>query len=77
MTDDEKYIEHEVQLRLLNLRNQDVDKRLDLRNQDVDKRFESVDKRFDILEQKIDSHFKWTLGIMITIFGSLILTKFI
>lgn len=38
---------------------------------------ESIDKRFVHLESKLDSQFKWTLGIMITMFGGLIITKLI
>jgi|GEM_PF-3480728 hypothetical protein len=36
----------------------------------------SIDKRFEHLENKIDSHFKWNVGIMLTLFGSLLVTKF-
>lgn len=43
----------------------------------LEKISETNERRFDRLETKIDSHFKWTLGIMITMFGGLILTKFI
>jgi hypothetical protein len=35
----------------------------------------SIDKRFEHLENKIDNQFKWTMGIMITMFASLIITK--
>ena len=37
----------------------------------------SIDKRFEHLDNKMDSQFKWTIGIMITMFGSLIITKLI
>ena len=58
--------DHEVRLRVL------------------EKIAEGIDKRFDKLENKMDSQFKflqtmmatqfhWTLGIMITLFGGIIL----
>jgi chaperonin cofactor prefoldin len=37
----------------------------------------SLDRRFEHLESKLDSQFKWTIGIMITMFGGLIITKLI
>lgn len=37
----------------------------------------SIDKRFEHLDNKMDSQFKWTIGIMITMFGGLIITKLI
>ncbi len=68
--DDERWIEHEVRLR--------VQGRINEKNET---KFESMqsdfNRIFDKLDSKIDSHFKWTIGIMITLFGSLILTKFI
>ena len=38
---------------------------------------ESIEKRFEHLESKLDSQFKWTVGIMITMFGGLIIAKLI
>lgn len=37
----------------------------------------SIDNRFEHLEAKLDSQFKWTIGIMITMFGGLIITKLV
>lgn len=37
----------------------------------------SIDTRFEHLESKMDNQFKWTIGIMITMFGGLIITKLI
>jgi chaperonin cofactor prefoldin len=37
----------------------------------------SIDKRFEHLESKLDSQFKWTVGIMITMFGGLIIAKLV
>jgi chaperonin cofactor prefoldin len=43
----------------------------------LEKIAESIDKRFEHLENKIDSQFKWTIGVMITMFGGIIITKMI
>ncbi len=56
----EKIIDNEVRIRIL----EDIAKK-------TDKRFEQVDKRFDKLESKMDSQFHWVLGTI----GALILTN--
>lgn len=43
----------------------------------IERRFEQVDRRFEHLESKMDNQFKWTIGIMITMFGGLIIAKLI
>jgi hypothetical protein len=43
----------------------------------LEKILDKIDMRFQHLENKMDSQFKWTIGIMITMFGSIILTKLI
>lgn len=43
----------------------------------LEKLCEKIDFRFQHLENKMDNQFKWTIGIMITMFGSLIITKLI
>jgi hypothetical protein len=42
----------------------------------LEKISEKIDIRFENLENKIDSHFKWTLGTMIALFGSTFLPLF-
>jgi tetrahydromethanopterin S-methyltransferase subunit G len=81
---DEDYIEHEVQIRMHSAQFEKIDKRfekIDSRFEKIDKRFESMQNHMNMnfhrLDSKIDSHFKWTIGIMITMFGGLILTKFL
>jgi hypothetical protein len=43
----------------------------------LEKSIENIDKRFDKLEQKIDSHFKWTIGTILSIILVVIAAKFI
>ncbi len=62
----EQYIEHEVKLRL-------NDERFKLQ----DKNFNDLKHSFKELRKEVHDQFKWTLGIMITLFGGLIVTKFI
>lgn len=62
----EQYIEHEVKLRL-------NDERFKLQ----DKNFNDLKHSFKELSKELHDQFKWTLGIMITLFGGLIITKFI
>jgi hypothetical protein len=64
MNEHEIPIDHEVRIRLL-----------EKIAASLEKRFELVDRRFEHLENKIDSQFKWTIGIMITMFGGILLTK--
>lgn len=66
MTSDEKYLEHEVKIRMQSFKTTDIYAKLG-----------TIDLRFDRLESKIDNNFKWTIGIMITMFGGLILTKLV
>lgn len=41
----------------------------------LEKLCDRIDSRFEHLESKIDNQFKWTIGIMITMFGGLIISK--
>ena len=52
---DEKFLDQEVRLRVL------------------EKIAEKIDKRLDHLEDKMTNQALWTLGIMITLFGGVIL----
>lgn len=64
----EQYIEHEVKLRVMKEKNSE---------QYVAFKEAVKDLRDDMrhIDTKMDSQFKWTLGIMLSIFGALILTK--
>jgi hypothetical protein len=39
----------------------------------LEKIAENIDKRFDKIESKIEAHFYWVLGIVITLFGGIVL----
>jgi tetrahydromethanopterin S-methyltransferase subunit G len=41
----------------------------------LEKIAEKIDARFDHLDNKMDNQFKWTIGIIITTFIGLVLTK--
>jgi hypothetical protein len=56
---DEKLIENEVRIRLL------------------EKIAADINATFRHLDIKLDSQFKWTIGIMIAMFGGLIIAKLI
>lgn len=62
----EKEIDNEVRIRLLERIAENIDKRLD----HMDQRME---QRFTHLDTKMNNQFLWTLGIMITLFGGIIL----
>jgi hypothetical protein len=51
----EQYIEHEVQIRLLNAK-----------HEDFRKEFESIGRKFDKLDSKIESGFLLLVGLIIT-----------
>lgn len=53
--DIEKYIEHEVKLRVLNSK-----------NEDIYKKFDSIDKRFDKFESRFEARFLMIVGLLIT-----------
>jgi hypothetical protein len=38
---------------------------------------DKIDTRFQHLENKLDNQFKWTIGIIVTTFIGMIVTKFI
>lgn len=60
--------------------------RLDKRFDEIERRFDKVDKRFDKVEERFDriemkveavrtlswSHFRWTIGAIVALFGSII-----
>ncbi len=58
----ENYIEIEVRVRIL----EDIAAK-------IDKRFDKIDDKFKHFESKIDNQFHWMLGIMMTMFGGIIL----
>ena len=62
----EQYIEHEVKLRL-------HDERFTIQDKNI------AELKTDMRELRtmVHSQFQWTLGIMVTLFGGFILTKFI
>jgi hypothetical protein len=66
----QQYIEHEVRLRVQEQNS------IDLRN-DMKQFKDDVMNSVRHLDLKLDSQFKWTIGIMITMFGGLIITKLI
>ena len=43
----------------------------------LEKICEKIESRFQHIENKMDNQFKWTISIMITMFGGLIITKLI
>jgi chromosome segregation ATPase len=51
----EQYIEHEVQLRVLNSR-----------NDDINRNFQTLQNQIDKLDSKIDSRFILLIGLIIT-----------
>ena len=40
----------------------------------IDVRFNKVDDRLDRLSERVDANFKWTMGVMITLFSGLYAT---
>jgi hypothetical protein len=67
---DEQFIDHEVRLRV----NEECIKDLKQSCKDIRQDIKDVMQHVD---NKLDSQFKWTIGIMITMFVGLILTKFV
>lgn len=51
----EQYIEHEVQIRVLNTK-----------HDELYKEFVKIDQKFDKIESKIESRFLWIIGLIIT-----------
>ena len=43
---------------------------MDERFVQVDARFAQVDRRFDEMRKTMDTRFYWTIGIMVTLFGT-------
>jgi hypothetical protein len=68
--ENEQYIDHGVRIRIQEQNS------IDLRN-DMKQLKDDVMNNIRHMDLKLDSQFKWTLGIMVTLFGGLIITKFI
>lgn len=66
MKTNEQYTEHEVRIRML--------ERI---AGSIESRFQQIDAKFMHLENKIDNQFKWIIGTIVTLFGTMILTKLI
>lgn len=66
----EQYVEHEVRIRLQEQNS------IDLKTSIKDNATE-LKNSMNELRKEVQDQFKWTLGIMITLFGGLIVTKFI
>lgn len=62
-------IDHEVRLRLL----EKLIEKLDERFESIDRKFDKIDDKFMHLDSKMNNQFLWTLGIMVTLFGGIIL----
>ena len=73
----EKYIEHEVKLRVHDERFKSQEKNMiDIRDSIIDLN-SKLASQFHLLNSKIDTNFKWTIGIMIAMFGGSIIAKLI
>ena len=59
-----------------------VDKRFEQTNQEMDRRFDEVDRRFQVVDKRFDKiddrfdkifqNFRWTIGFLITIWGTIL-----
>lgn len=58
----DQYIEHEVQIRVLESKHSDIYKKFD----DIDKKFDTIDRKFDAMDAKIDSRFMLMIGLILT-----------
>jgi hypothetical protein len=66
---------HEVSMQEKKYSEQDMKiSRLEVVTESIGEVMKSMKITLDKLDTKIDSHFHWTLGIMITVFGGLIIT---
>lgn len=66
----EGYIDHEVRIRLQDEKHNRLKDYIKNVRDDLRESIRHIDT-------KLDSQFKWTIGIMITMFGGLIITKLI
>jgi len=60
------FYDHETRIRMVENAIISIDKRFE----QIEKKFEQVDKRFERLENKMDSQFKWTIGLILGLYGS-------
>lgn len=67
---DEKMIDHEVRIRMQEQNSIDI-------KQEMKELKTEVGNSFRHLDAKLDSQFKWTIGIMIAMFGGTIIAKLI
>ena len=73
----EKYIEHEVKLRVHDAHFKAQEKNMsDIRSVIIELNTK-MDSQFHLLDSKIDTNFKWTIGIMIAMFVGSIIAKLI
>ena len=49
---------------------------IEKRFEKIDERFEKIDQRFIEMDKKIDSHFRWTIGLSLTLFSGLYIKLF-
>lgn len=66
MIESEHYIDQEVRIRMQ-----------EERSQDFKEIFQDIRNTMHHMDNKIDSQFKWTLAILFSMFGGLILTKLV
>lgn len=38
----------------------------------VDRRFDAIDRRFEAVENELQYHFRWTIGIQVTMFALIV-----
>jgi hypothetical protein len=74
MQENEGYIDHEVRIRIqeqnaIELRTEMREGFKEIRNE--------VRELITHMDSKLDTQFKWTVGILLTMFSSMLLTKFL
>jgi len=58
----------------MNHRFEELSKRIDDLRNDVNHRLEELSKRVDRVEERLDRNFRWTIGVLITMWVTTILT---